>query len=1260
MSGSKKQRAQRRKPIEYTRVIIPVVLIAATLLSCLIYLRAAVNRAETRAYQVATDSAEEQIATLNASLDGRFTALEAYAAALVASGADVFHNDVIMRELAAVRDGTLFLNLLLIEPDGTAHPVVKDTFNASDREYFIKSMSGNRAIQQIEKGRATGVPVFTLSVPIIKDGQIIGVLGGSIDAYSFEDLVVSEAYSRQAFSYICDSRGSIVVGTNHAQAALKDGGILGTVDSAETAEALAADLAAGNAGQTTYDVNGEKRYAVYLPTGVNDWMLFNIIPSDVVEESVYSSARVGYSITISTSFLSLLLLLYVFLTDRKSRKALQQERNQLVQKNMENEIVIRQSGKSTIRYDIARGTTDRYGDIVDTLGMPAHMENCPEAVYARPAFCQDTKAVLKTMYQDIHSGVPSGDYTIHAKDLSGQERWYHVDYDLIFDRRRKPIYAIESIHDVSEQIQREAEYSKLLDERKVMGKNALAFIWLNLTQNVCEKLESKVPSISAMRSIHDADSFFAYAYARFACPDQERNFRALFSRENLLSLFRQNKTAASLEYKWLLEGEKETWLRADAELVLNPVTQDVEAFISVYDIDYQKTIELVIDKLSEIEYEMVVVIHLSADQAMVFGNQTDIADLPERALFPYEEAVSRIVMREVPEASREETLRRFDAAAIRSELKNRTTYTFVVGTVGGGGAIQRKKWLFGYLDKVKDTVVAIRSDVTDIFAEQEQQRAVLKSALEQAEVANVAKTEFLSRMSHEIRTPMNAIIGMAALAEQAADHPDQVLDCIAKINTASRFLLSLINDILDMSRIESGKVVIRRDEFSFERFLRNINTIGYEQALARGVDYECVADSLAQANYIGDEMKLQQVLINLIGNAVKFTQPGGKIRFEVNTQQPRNGVEHMSFTVSDTGVGISEEFLPHIFEAFEQEETGRTSIYGGTGLGLAICKNLVTLMRGDITVKSIKGSGSSFTVTVPLGVSENQPDWSARMRRVDAGSLSTLVVDDDIAVCEQTKATLEKMGLKAEFVDSGEKAVAAVSQRKQGGEVYDIILIDWKMPGMDGIETSRRIRLLVGPDVTIIIITAYDWVSIEEEAKAAGVNLLISKPVLNTTLLSALETVYGKKETLRAEAQAETYDFSGKHILLVDDQRINVEVAKKLLQSKRCDVDTAENGLEAVERYLSQPDGYYDLILMDVRMPEMDGLTATKTIRRSHKPDAKTVPVIALSANAFDEDMEASLKSGMNAHLAKPVEPQKLFSTVGRFLNAAQNGLKGI
>jgi CheY-like chemotaxis protein len=363
----------------------------------------------------------------------------------------------------------------------------------------------------------------------------------------------------------------------------------------------------------------------------------------------------------------------------------------------------------------------------------------------------------------------------------------------------------------------------------------------------------------------------------------------------------------------------------------------------------------------------------------------------------------------------------------------------------------------------------------------------------------------------------------------------------------------------------------------------------------------------------------------------------------------------MRFSVTDTGIGISEDFLPKVFEPFEQEHTGATSIYGGTGLGMAISKNIVEMMGGRISVSSIKGIGTEFVVEVPLGLGEE----SRKKRAVSAGyalrRLNILVVDDEVLVCEQTRAILQDMGMYAEWVDSGAKAVRIVQDKWDVKKYYDIILIDWKMPGMDGIETTRRIRRIVGPDVTIIIMTAYDWQAIEVEAKKAGVNLLISKPLFRTSLASTFEEIYAERgERMRLEAPVE-YDFTGKRVLLVEDHLLNVEVAKRLLSVKGAEVETAENGLSAIEAFVQKPAYYYDIILMDIRMPVMDGLTAAHSIRHMKKQDAKTVPIVAMSANAFDEDVEKSKDAGMNAHLAKPIEPDLLYATLREFLSERRN-----
>lgn len=347
---------------------------------------------------------------------------------------------------------------------------------------------------------------------------------------------------------------------------------------------------------------------------------------------------------------------------------------------------------------------------------------------------------------------------------------------------------------------------------------------------------------------------------------------------------------------------------------------------------------------------------------------------------------------------------------------------------------------------------------------------------------------------------------------------------------------------------------------------------------------------------------------------------------------------------------MSDSFMPRIFEPFAQESTGTTAVYGGTGLGLSISKSIVDLMDGKITVRSIKGVGSEFVIDVKVGICVDEKHrHKLKKHTYDFSCLRTLVVDDEVSVCESAMVTLKEMGIKAEWVDSGRKAIERVQLLKDKSNYFDMILIDWRMPEMDGIETTRRIRKIVGPDVTIIIMTAYDWASIEHEAKLAGVNLLINKPMFRSSLISAFTKVLGDKEEQKV-TEAVEYDFTGKRLLLVEDNIINTEVASMLLTAKGFSVETADNGLRALEMFSKSENGYYSAILMDIRMPLMDGLTATTSIRHLSNKDAQTIPIIAMTANAFDDDVDKSKAAGMNAHLAKPIESERLYQTLYDFI----------
>ena len=521
------------------------------------------------------------------------------------------------------------------------------------------------------------------------------------------------------------------------------------------------------------------------------------------------------------------------------------------------------------------------------------------------------------------------------------------------------------------------------------------------------------------------------------------------------------------------------------------------------------------------------------------------------------------------------------------------------------------------------------------------QQEALKAALVQAEEANAAKTSFLSSMSHEIRTPMNAIIGLDSIALKDPDLPERTREHLEKIGGSARHLLGLINDILDMSRIESGRMSVKNEEFSFREMLEQINTMINGQCQDKGLTYDCHINGRVDDYYIGDNMKLKQVIINILGNAVKFTPAPGTVSFVVEPVARFKDKATMRFVMKDTGIGMDKAYLPKIFEAFSQEDENTANKYGSTGLGMAITKNIVEMMNGKIAVESEKGAGSTFTVTVTLKISDKKSDDSVAIRPQD---MRVLVIDDDPVACEHAKLVLEEVGIAADSCFSGKEALEMLQLAYARRVAYNLILVDLRMPDQDGVEVTRRIRELYNEESTIIILTAYSWDDIMEEALEAGVDSFMSKPLFASGVMDEFRQVIQRKSKTREEIHRA--DLAGKHILLAEDMLINAEIMIELLGMRDMEVDHAENGQLAVNMFSQSPENHYDAILMDVRMPVMTGLEATAAIRDLNRPDAKTVPIIAMTANAFDEDVQRSLQAGMNAHLSKPVDPEHLYETL--------------
>ena len=544
-------------------------------------------------------------------------------------------------------------------------------------------------------------------------------------------------------------------------------------------------------------------------------------------------------------------------------------------------------------------------------------------------------------------------------------------------------------------------------------------------------------------------------------------------------------------------------------------------------------------------------------------------------------------------------------------------------------------------------VMVVSRNITVQVQKQREQTQALRDALMQAQRANSAKTTFLSNMSHDIRTPMNAIIGFTTIAVNHIDNRTQVQDCLQKVLASSNHLLSLINDILDMSRIESGKVQIKEQECNISELTHNLVNIIQPQVKAKQLELFIDTFDVANEDVIADSLKLSQVFVNLLSNAVKYTPAGGTVSFRIQQQTTfHRGYGDYVFIVKDNGIGMTPDFVEHIFEPFTREASTTKTGIQGTGLGMAITKNIVEIMGGTITVQSEKGKGSEFRVELSLKLQDVEKN-TAQVKELEG--LRTLVVDDDCDSCESVTRMLKQLGMRAEWTVSGKEAVYRAKSAYNEGDSYHTYIIDWQMPEMNGVETTRRIRAAIGDETPIIILTAYDWTDIEEEAMEAGVSAFCAKPLFMSDLKSALLAANNLVEKEDAVAWAKM-DFGGKRILLVEDNELNREIAQSILEETGFVVETAPDGSDAVEMVSQAKEGYYDAILMDVQMPVMDGYEATRTIRAMPRKDVENIPIIAMTANAMEEDKEAALKNGMNAHIAKPLDVELFLSVLTKYL----------
>ena len=520
--------------------------------------------------------------------------------------------------------------------------------------------------------------------------------------------------------------------------------------------------------------------------------------------------------------------------------------------------------------------------------------------------------------------------------------------------------------------------------------------------------------------------------------------------------------------------------------------------------------------------------------------------------------------------------------------------------------------------------------------EEKHRNEILADALTVAENAGEAKSQFLSRVSHEMRTPLNAIIGFMQLAKEGGD-TKEMDTYLCNADIAAKQLLSVINDVLDMSSIESGKMKIAHSPFDFKQTIHAITNIYLPICQQKGLKYNTRILTPIDEWLIGDQLRLNQILMNLLSNAVKFTS-SGQVDLKISQYEIKEQEIFIRIEVTDTGCGMSEEMQERLFKPFEQENATTAQKYGGSGLGLSIVKNLVCMMDGAISVKSKQNEGSTFTVDIPFSKYEN-----SNMINLPNGikSLHVLAVDDEENERKYISIILNRMGIWHSCVADGEEALEALSQAEDKNESFNICLIDWKMPHLNGVDTTKLIREKYGEDVIVIVVSAYEQNQANEIAKDAGANLFIAKPLFQSTLLDLFMNLTGGEIAKRKE-EKRSYNFSGKRVLLAEDNAMNLMITERILKSFGVQCECAENGKLALDKFTNSEPGYYDVILMDIQMPKMNGYEAAKAIRNSSHIDAKSIPIIALTANAFNEDIARTLSSGMNAHVAKPIDSQIL------------------
>ena len=862
--------------------------------------------------------------------------------------------------------------------------------------------------------------------------------------------------------------------------------------------------------------------------------------------------------------------------------------------------------------------------------------------------------LLETIADKSNATKFSVEYRLKMQD--GQYQWFRASAEVIrrLDGSANRIAGIISNIDAEKRSRMQAQRAEAF-HRAFTSANLCEY-YVNLEKNTFDTFKVEPSLMTAFEQNHTWDGLVRFFVNNYVVEEDKKSVTDFYNRAYITEKLKGLETELRQECRIVLDGE-ERWV---SNVVMRGEIEDSEYAMSfLRDITESKaetarrmqmasdnaSMDLLIKSMVRL-LDRFVVCDLENDRYRFYNLQGEMIYAPTGTYHGFVEQVAVRYKTLEPLAAIDAL---FSPENIRKNLQGENDiYKFEYCSIDENtykiGSFIPLEW-----DGTKLVKALLASmDVSQEKKAEIESHKALKDAYRAAENASRAKTEFLSNMSHDIRTPMNAIVGLTAIAGANIESQDRVVECLGKITKSSRHLLGLINEVLDMARIESGKMTLAQEDFNLPDLVDNLITLTKPVIDEHKHNLDIHINHIEHESVCGDSLRIQQVFVNLMSNAVKYTPDGGNITFSI--EEKPNGFSELGcyeFTIEDNGIGMSPEFQKIMFDPFSRADDHRTTRVQGTGLGMAISRNIVNLMNGNIKVESTLHKGTKITVTIYLELQEKEKEQDRNLM-----NLPVLVVDDDKTCCESTVATLKEIGITGEWVLSGREAVERCYAHHELKNDYFAVILDWKMPDMDGIETARQIRKRIGKEITIIVLTSYEFSEIEEEAKAAGVDAFIAKPLFRSRLTAALrQFTSGRKEKTARNYLDELSeaDYTGKRILLVEDNELNREIAVEILQMTGAEVETAENGKIAVEKVEASPKGLYDLIFMDIQMPVMNGYEATAAIRSLPGEQGK-LPIVAMTANAFAEDVQLAKNTGMNGHIAKPLDMNKLNDVLENWL----------